>query len=195
MAMSGFEGGLLQHGLQGAGATMNAVAMPFAHRGKMKQIPTMSQGPIGGSDWARMLGQQQVQNPYQGFEPIAKRAQTMFQQQTVPGLAERFSSFGDGNALSSPAFAAQLHGAGVDLSDNLAAIMAQYGLHQQELGQHLFGQGMTPQFENYYQEPGPSFLSALFSGLGGSMSKAGSGMAKQNYMKQLIEALNAGGNQ
>ena len=131
------------------------------------------------ANWARTQGQQQIQNPYQGFEPVAQGARQGYQKYTVPTLANRFTSMGSGNALSSPAFVNQLRAGGEDLESNLASMMAQYGQHQQALGQGLMGMGMHPQFENVYTAGGPSALSGLFGGLqSGLGSMAGAGFEK-----------------
>lgn len=105
------------------------------------------------------------------FEPIANLARSEFQQQTIPSIAERFTSLGGGNnALSSPAFASQLGQAGAGLQENLAAQRAGFGLQQQQmeqsLAQNLLGMGLTPQFETLYHQRQPGFLeSALGPGL------------------------------
>ncbi len=65
-------------------------------------------------------GQQGLQNPSAGFAPIAQQARNQFNQQTIPSLAERFSSMGN-NSISSPAFASQLGQAGAGLEEALAA--------------------------------------------------------------------------
>jgi hypothetical protein len=99
-----------------------------------------------------LLGQasQGMKNPYQGFEPIEARARSQFQKNTIPGIAERFTSLGD-NAISSGAFASQLGEAGAGLEEGLAALRSQYGL--QNRGQLLreLGLGLTPENENFYQ--------------------------------------------
>lgn len=165
--------------MSGAGATMQGLGSWLQKPGKWKKNALLTPEQQQSAQFARTQGQQQIQNPYQGFEPIAQQAQQMFQKQTVPSLAERFTSMGAGNALSSPAFANQLGAAGQDLSSNLAAMMAQYGQHQQALGQGLMGMGMHPEFENYYQPPRTGFLSGLLGGAGSSLSSmGGAGMAK-----------------
>jgi hypothetical protein len=177
-------------GLGAAQAGMGALSSIFGHRGKMKQRSTMTPGQVQSADWARTTGQQQIQNPYEGFQPIADRAQRMYQQQTVPSLMERFNAMGSGNALSSGALLAQLRGSGIDLSGDLAALQSQYGLQQQGLGQQLLNQGMRPQFENYYQEGGPSFMSGLMSS-GSQMAGNALGMGMQrNYMRQQNDSMN-----
>ena len=113
--------------------------------------------PQQQSALSQLLGQglqglQNVQNPQNfgsQFEPIAKQARSQFAQQTVPSIAERFTSMGSGSALSSPAFASQLGQAGAGLEEGLAAQKAGFGLQQQgqqqSFLQNLLGMGLTPQ--------------------------------------------------
>lgn len=91
----------------------------------------------------------------QNFNPeaISNQARKQFNQQTVPSLAERFTSLGN-NSLSSPAFASQLGQAGAGLEENLAGLRSNMGLQQLQLG-------LTPQFENLYQQRQPSFFESL----------------------------------
>jgi len=162
-------------GLMALQAGSGMAEQATSHRGKWLQKSTMNPDQLQKSQWARMMGQQQIQNPYAGFEPVAQKAQSMFQNQTVPGLAERFTSMA-GGAMSSPSFGSQLYGSGQDMQESLAALMAQYGLHQQQLGQGLMGMGMGNEFENIYQNPQSTWLSRLFGGIGGgagSMANAG----------------------
>lgn len=102
------------------------------------------------------MGLQGLQNPTMGFEPIRQRAISQFNQQTIPGLAERFT--GTGGALSSPAFASQLGQAGAGLSEGLASLESQYGLQNQSQLMQLLGLGLTPQFENIYQQAQPGLF-------------------------------------
>lgn len=183
--------------LAGAGsAAAGGLSSLTQKSGKWKQVPTMSPQQLAQSNWAGQMGQQQIQNPYQGFQPIAQKAQSMFQQQTLPGLAERFTSMGSGGALSSPAYQSQKYGAGQNLSESLAAMMSQYGLQQQGLGQSLLGMGQRPQFENAYQTGGPSFLSGLFGGASQGLSHlSGMGMyqhaqgGQEDALNQILRLL------
>lgn len=115
------------------------------------------------------------------FSPIANQAQQRFSQQTVPGLAERFTSMGGSgasNALSSPAFASQLGQAGSGLQGDLASLQAQYGFEgqgrQQNLFQNLLNLGLQPRNEQLFipRSPGlfeaglPSLLGGLGKGIG-----------------------------
>lgn len=114
-----------------------------------------------------------LQNPTEDFEPIAQQAKSEFEQQTIPSLAERFTSMGQG-AQRSSGFQQALGRAGAGLSENLASMQSQYGLQKQGLLQSLLGLGLTPQFETSYtpRQPGlfegmskkavPSLLKLLF---------------------------------
>ncbi len=92
-------------------------------------------------------GQQGLQNPYKGFDPIANYARSQFNQQVVPGLAEQFTGLGS-NKLSSGAFGAALGQGASQLEQALAAQQAQFG--QQNINQllQMLQLGLTPQFEN-----------------------------------------------
>lgn len=133
-------------------------------------------------------GQQGVQNNILGqipgllgrasqgvdFNPIEDRARSQFNTQTVPGLAERFTSLGGGQRSS--AFQNAIGSAGVDLESGLAALRSQFGLQQQGQQNKLLGNllsyGFKPSFENQQQETGTGFginllmqlLQSLFGG-------------------------------
>jgi len=128
--------------------------------------------------------------PSQGFQPIAQNARNQFQQQTVPTLAERFTSMGGAGtgALSSPAFASQLGQAGAGLEGNLAALGSQFGQNQL---QSLLPFAGKSQFENLFHQAQPGalqniagpalqllmmYLSGGLSGGAGLGSGAGSGL-------------------
>lgn len=108
-------------------------------------------------------GQQGLQNPYAGFAPLAQQARSQFNQQTVPSLAERFSSMGSNN-ISSPAFASQLGQAGAGLEEALAALQSQYGMKNQQSALQLLALGLSPSFQNFYQGSQPGFGENLFGG-------------------------------
>lgn len=105
------------------------------------------------------MGMQGLQNPYGGFDPIAQRARSQFNQQTIPTLAERFTSMGGygTGALSSPVFASQLGAAGAGLEEGLAALQSQYGLQNRALSQGLLGYGLQPRTENIFMSGQPGF--------------------------------------
>jgi hypothetical protein len=183
--------------LMAGGAIASGLSGVLGHRGKWGQQATKSPEQLAGNRFARTQGMAQIQNPYQGFQPIANNAIGQFNRQVVPSLAERFSSLGN-NSLSSPAFGSQMQGASDDLQERLAAMQAQYGLQQQDLGQRLFGMGQSPEFENVYTAGGDNWLSSILGNLGQGMGSVGMMGAKQQYgggqqndqlIRQLIQAL------
>jgi hypothetical protein len=123
----------------------------------IQTAPTVTRGAGQGIDQLLQMGLQGLKNPTQGFDPIEQRARSQFQQNTVPSLAERFSSMGK-NSLSSGAFATQVGQAGAGLEEALAAMRAQYGLQSQGQNLNLAQLGLTPQFQNYQMQGQPGFL-------------------------------------
>lgn len=101
------------------------------------------------------------------FEPIAQKARTQFQTQTIPSLAERFTALGGQN---SSAFQGALGSAGAGLEEGLAAQGAQYGLQQnaqlQNLMQLLLGLSTQPSVENVIYKGQPGALHGAAQGLG-----------------------------
>lgn len=124
------------------------------------------------------------------FDPIAKQARTQFSQETIPGLAERFTGMGEG-AQGSSAFQSELGKAGAGLEESLASMQSQIGLQkglkereleqsqQQNVLRSLLGGGMAPSFENIYTPRSPGFLEqglmSFISNLGGGGGGGGSG--------------------
>lgn len=102
-----------------------------------------------------------------GFQPIAQQARANFAQQGLPSLAERFQSLGGYGGSAFNRFAS---GAQANLERDLAAQEAQFGQQQQGLQQQLLqlliGLGLTPSFENVYEQGQPGLLQPLFGGLG-----------------------------
>src|SRR5665213_555824 len=77
---------------------------------RTENVPLFTQQQQGVQNTAlqKLLGMLQgPQNNYEGFDAIEQQYKNQFNQQTVPGLAERFNSLGD-NKLSSGAFTQQL---------------------------------------------------------------------------------------
>lgn len=89
------------------------------------------------------------------FAPIEQQARENFSQQTIPSIAERFTSMG---AQKSNAFNQALSGAGAGLETNLAALKSAHGMNQQQLLQNLLGLGLTSQNESIYRPSQPGFL-------------------------------------
>ncbi len=95
----------------------------------------------------RALGN--LNNAQFSFDPIEQKAREGFNQQTIPSIAERFTSMGSGP--NSGAFNRAVAGAGKNLETDLASARQGYNFQQQALLQNLLGIGLQPQFESYYQ--------------------------------------------
>jgi hypothetical protein len=158
--------------LSGASALGSGAAALTQKSGKWGQQPTQAPWQTANTQAGAAQGLNMLRNPLQGFQPIANQATNQWNNQVLPGLAERFSSLGN-NQLSSPQFASNVGQAGTDLQGLLASLGAQYGQGQQELGTRLLGLGQTPQFENVYTAGGPSWLSGIFGGLSQAAGNVG----------------------
>lgn len=86
------------------------------------------------------------------FSPIEQQARSNFAEQTVPGIAERFTSMGGGGGRSS-AFANQLGAAGAGLERDLAAQKQGFNMQQQGLNQNLLRLGQQTPF-HAQRQPG-----------------------------------------
>lgn len=147
--------------------------------GQLGRAPTLSEpqqqlmnrllqglgGPLGS-------GLNYLQNILGGgdeaFQSFQRPAMRQFEEEIVPGIAERFAGRG---GLSSSGFQQSLGQAGQRLSENLAGQRSQ--LQSQALGQlmQLLGLGQQPQFENIYQPRGPGFGTSFASGLGQGLGR------------------------
>jgi hypothetical protein len=122
----------------------------FGNPGGVEQYSTVTPDQQNVLQLLQQLGIQGLQNPYAGFAPIAQQAVNQFNQQTVPSLAERFTSLGNG-ALSSPAFASQLGQANAGLQSDLAAMQAGYGQQNIQQALQLLQLALRPQSENLHK--------------------------------------------
>lgn len=111
-----------------------------------------------------------------GFESYAQPAIRAFQEQIVPGIAERFSGgFGVPGAASaqrSSGFQQQLARSGEDLATRLGEMRGQ---QQQQLLGPLLQQIMQPQFHTQYTPGGPT---GLATGLGQIAQGLGQGLGQ-----------------
>lgn len=141
----------------------------------------LGQGMQGGVDYQRQL----MDPSSQAVNQFAQPYMNQFEQQTVPGLAERFAGMGGGmgGGLSSSGFGQSLGAAGGNLQAQLAALKAGLG---QQAAQSLMGQygqmaGMGLAAQPFaYQQQGPSMLGGMLSGwaqggFGGMGQGGGSG--------------------
>jgi len=114
-------------------------------------------------------GQQNMNNPYEGFEPIRKQIMEQFYNEILPGISSRFGS----GALSSPDFTKQLGTAGQGLASMLAAHQANFGQQNRQFGLQQTQLGLTPQFQANYHERQPGFIEhssgPFLSSLGGAI--------------------------
>jgi hypothetical protein len=104
-------------------------------------------------------GQQNMQNPYEGFEPLQQETMNRFYQDILPGIKEQFAGQ-RGGALSSPDFGSQLSSGASGLSALLNAQKARYGQQNKQFGLQQIQQGLTPQFDIQPRERS----AGLFSG-------------------------------
>jgi hypothetical protein len=115
------------------------------------------------------------------FGPIARQAQTQFDTQTIPSLAERFTSLGGGQRSS--AFQGALGQAGAGLQEQLAAMKSQYNMQMMPMLMQLLQMGQTPEYEQHYlpgqkgflQSGGEQFLHGLGSAIPGFAASGGFG--------------------
>lgn len=85
------------------------------------------------------------------FDAIADEARANYNNNIVPGLAERFASMGSGAGnLNSSSFAKALGGSSKDLERALASLKSEHGLQEQSLQSNnlfnLLSSGLHPQF-------------------------------------------------
>jgi len=157
------------------------------------QLPRFNEEQQGWMSQLGQMGMQGLQNPMEGFEPIAQQARNQFTTQTVPSLAERFTAMGQGGQRSSD-FAGAVGGSGEDLEANLASMGSQYGLQRTSQLQQLLGMGLTPQTENIYQPSQMGGMQAMGgqlmgSGLQGLFSSLGQmGQPSNNQRQQMQPA-------
>jgi len=90
------------------------------------------------------------------FGPIEQQARTQFAEETIPGLAERFTSMGGGQRSS--AFQSALGRAGAGLESSLAGLKSQRGAQQ-------LGLGLQPQFQPTRLQREPGLLEQILPGL------------------------------
>lgn len=101
------------------------------------------------------------------FAPIANQARTQFQTQTIPSLAERFTSLGGGQRSS--AFQGALGQAGAGLEQGLASLQSQYGLQNQQqqnqLLNSLLGYSLSPEVQTLINPQQQGFLQTSASSI------------------------------
>lgn len=114
------------------------------------------------------------------FEPIRQQATSNFMQNTVPSLAERFTSMGEG-AQRSSAFTGALGQAGAGLQENLAAMQSQYQQQMMPMLMQMLGIGLQPQNEYQYMPGQEGFLSKAGTGFMQGLGEATPGLVTGNW--------------
>ena len=111
-------------------------------------------------------------NP-EAFKAFEAPAMNQFNQQIVPGLAEKFSSLGSG-AQGSSAFGQRLGQAGANLSQNLAGMRANMQSGAMDQLTRLFGMGQQQHQQTFYtpEKKDYGFLGAMAPGIGAGVGAA-----------------------
>jgi hypothetical protein len=149
----------------------------------MKGGQDITQNPNyqSGANWLQDLYNDE--NFYKNFEAPLQR---QFQEETVPGLANRFSGMGSGGSLGSTAFRNQLAREGSNLSTNISALRG--GMQQQGVNQSLgYAQAPVNQYmqllqqalnptQTAYMPPSQGFFGPILGSLAGG---AASGYGQQ----------------
>ena len=192
-ALSGVGGGALsgsKFGLGGAlGGGLLGLLSGFGkgegQPGEFQKIPTMSpeqqqllskllsllggEGQLGGGYEEGLSSLMELMDPSAASQQrFAQPYLEQFEQETVPGIAERFAGMGaQGGALSSSGFGQALGAAGSGLQTQLAGLKSQLqrGAIQDILGQYqgLLGKGLGAQpFMNIYRQPSGGFATGSF---------------------------------
>lgn len=107
-------------------------------------------------------GNQNMQNPYAGFEPIQNQIMSQFYNEILPGIAARFSA-ATGGAQSSPSLIQQLGSGAQGLAQQLNAHKINFGQQNRQFGLQQAQLGLTPQLQHSYMQRQPS---AFENGLG-----------------------------
>lgn len=110
------------------------------------------------------------------FAPIEEEARRGFQQNTIPSIAERFTSMGGGQRSS--AFQQSLGQAGAGLEGQLAAMKQNYNLQRQPLFQQMAQMGLGNRFENVLRPRDVGFLEKSGQGLLDLIGGVGQGAAQ-----------------
>lgn len=132
----------------GAGSSYNTQQKNFMKNGLNnldQQNPdiTQNQNYQEGSNWLS-----QIFNDPEFFKNFEAPLQRQFEEETIPGLANRFASMGSGGSLGSTGFRNQLGREGSKLHEMIASLRG--GMQQQGVNQGL--QYAQQPASNYFQQ-------------------------------------------
>lgn len=170
----------------------------FGAPGKVEQLQQFTPQQQQAINQLLSSGLSALQNNNFDFAPIEQQARNNFSQQTIPSLAERFTSM---NGQRSSAFKQSLGQAASGLESGLAALKSQYGLQQRGQLLNQVGMGLTPQFESIYSPAQPGFAQSIAPALGSALGSAlpglggglvGAGSAGIGAILQLLKSLFGG---
>lgn len=156
--------------------------------GQIKGMRTSGGGDISqqqnfqqGSDWLQNLF-----NDPSFFQNIEAPAMRQFNEEILPGIANRFASMGSGGSLGSTAFRNQANREGSNLAQNLSA--QRTGMQQQGANQALgYGQAQNNSFLQLLQQalqPTQNTMTQPTGGLFGPLLGALGGGAAAGYGQQ-----------
>jgi len=120
-------------------------------RGRTRQMPRFTGAQTGALDTLLQRGMSDTD-----VSGLEQRYRRLYERDTVPGMAQRFTSMGGGQRSSG--FQESLRRGGLDLSEQLANLRHRSGMQS-------LGFGLQPRFD-YLQEPGSQ---GLLGGMGGSL--------------------------
>lgn len=196
-AVGGFAGSALGGGLEALGSSMfgggsggdgtNQGGFWTGQPGRLTQKSRFTPQQMDIQNQLLTMAMQGLRANPLDFAPIEAYARKQFQEQTVPSLAERFTSMTHG-AMSSPQLMSQLSSAGADLEAQLAAMRGQYGLQAQGALHGLLGLGLEPQ-ENIYMAGQPGAAHGILGGLAQALPGAISSYLQSRQLEQLLAAL------
>lgn len=163
------------------GSTYNPQQLDFMKQGLGGLNPgmgdiTQNQNYQQGSDWLSALF-----NDPEFFKNFEAPLMRQFEEETVPGLANRFAGMGSGGATGSTAFRNQLAREGSTLHEKIAALRG--GLQQQGVNQSLqYGQQPVQNYlqqlqqmlqptNNVYQPATGGFFGDILGSLAGGAAK------------------------
>jgi hypothetical protein len=168
---------------------------------RFEKIPRFTQPQVQGLNTILQQALSGLQGTPASYEPIAQQEMQRFQNEIVPGIAERYATT---QGSRSGAFQGALSQAAQRLSTNLAGMGAQYNLANRGQLMNLLKIGLTPQEDVGYfggrQGVAQTGLSSLAGGIGTSIPILASllgesylgrpgGMAAEKGTEYLIDLL------
>jgi len=140
-------------------------------------ILNMLGGPTGmGFDFLQQILSGD-EDAFKDFEAPIKR---QFEQEVVPGIAERFAGMGTGGAQNSSAMQQTMGRAGTELSQNLAQLRSGLKMGALQQLQGLMQPGMQSAFENVYDPGSYGIVGGMLQGAGEGAGQA-AGKAGMQY--------------